>query len=98
MEKFDWKEFIKPTRLKIIIAVILSVAFIPFIYYYTGSGVGIWMPPFGGTMGSILMYLLSLSNSARVYRIFYLNLILGLIVSYLISCIILFLYRKTKSR
>ena len=92
----NWKEFLKPNSVKIIILTILSVVFVPFINYDTGIRC-IQAPCSAAFTGSFLMYLL-FSHNFYVYYFSYVNLILGLIVSYLISCLIIFLINKNSKR
>lgn len=91
----NWK-FFKPTIWKIVIFVIIFIVFVPFIHYDTGIRCE-QAPCPAGTTGSLLKYILY-SHDFYIYSggILYINLIIGLIISYLISCIIVTLYNKIK--
>ena len=80
------KEFFKPTLTKIIVSVIIVIVFVPFIHYDTGIRC-IQAPCLAGATGSLLMYLL-FSPNLYIYTggILFTNLIIGLFVSYLLSC------------
>lgn len=78
----NWREFLKPTAFKIIAFIIIFVFFVPFIHYDTGI-ICVKAPCPTDVTGSILMYLYS---NNLIYGIIYDNLIIGLIISYLISC------------
>ena len=88
------KEFFKPTISKIIVFVILFVIFAPFIYYDTGIRC-IMDPCPAGAIGSLLMYFL-FSYNLQIYinGVLYINLIIGLIISYLFSCALISLIKK----
>ncbi len=85
-KKFDLKEFLRPTLWKIIIFIIIFVIFVPFIYLDTGIRC-IQAPCPSGKIGSILFYLLQ-SKKLHLDGLYYFGLIIGLIVSYLLSCLI----------
>ncbi|MEK6906479.1 MAG: hypothetical protein AABW81_02565 [Nanoarchaeota archaeon] len=86
------KKFLKPTKWKILTFVIISLLFIPFINYDNGIRC-IKAPCPADTTGSVIMYLL-LSDNFHVYKILYINLAVGLIISYLLSCMIVSLIKK----
>ena len=82
----NWKTIIKLIALIIIIAALIFTVFVPFIYYDTGIRC-IKAPCPSGANGSILTWLIS-SHGYYVYYINYLNLVSGIILSFLASCII----------
>ena len=88
--------FFRPTIPKVIVLIILAVAFVPFINYDTGIRC-ITTPCPSSASGSILMYLL-FSYNFNIYTggINYIILVIGLIISYLASCIIIFLFKKKR--
>ncbi len=90
------KEFLKPTLVKIIIFLIISSVFIPFIYYHIlDKGVPIFNP-FGN---SILIYLFDLVfRKIGIYHISYPILIVGLVISYLLSSLITYSINKLREK
>jgi|APSaa5957512622_1039677.scaffolds.fasta_scaffold00914_5 hypothetical protein len=84
--KNNFIEFIKPTWKKLIIFLLISLIFIPFIEYDNRTRC-IVEPCNSSTTGSVLMFLL-FSNGLYVYLggILYLNLLIGLIISYFLAC------------
>ena len=92
----NWREFLKPTPFKIVGFIIIFVNFVPFIHYDTGR-ICIVGPCPSDTTGSLLMYLFW--SNQHVYGIMYYNLIIGLIISYLVSCTLesIFIARLTTS-
>lgn len=92
----NFKEFFKPNAKKIIIFTILFIIFVPFINFDTGIGC-IKAPCNAGETGSLLTFLFS-SYKFYIYYINYFNLVIGLIISYLISCLIVFVYNKFKEK
>lgn len=91
MRKMNWKEFLKPDRRKIVIFVILSLlfsfSFLPFSLFVVGVSTYIGFP--------LTIYYFSI----RTGPIFsFENLILDIIVWYLLSCLIIWIYDKVKKR
>ncbi len=87
------KEFFKPTLAKIIIALVLVILFVPFINYDTGIRC-ITTPCDSDANGSILQYLIN-APFDHIFNIHWLVLIGGLILSYLIACMIILGYKKS---
>ena len=95
----DWKEFFKPTFGKIILFLILSIIFVPFI-----------IGDISGVLGRVrettypLIYLLI--KRFTIHKIPYNNalgvhypyLIMGLIISYLVSCLIVLTINKIRNK
>ena len=92
----NWKEFFKPTLKKIILTLVLFILFVPFIYYDTGIRC-ITYPCPSQAVGSIIGWLLS-SYNFDIYSISFTNLILGLILSYLVSSTLIYIYNKTRRK
>jgi len=96
----DWKKFFKPTKAKIITAIIILIIFVPFIIYDNGTRCFMAPCPSSSYASIALWLLLSLvSLLARhsfvfIYSISLPILIIGIILSYLISCLIIFKKRK----
>lgn len=80
-------KFLHPNRSKIIVSLIIFLVFVPFIEYDTGIRCSLAPCPSTAT-GSVVMYTLFSYNS-NVINIFYFNLIVGAILSYLISCVLM---------
>ncbi len=85
----DWKDFLFPTKLKILISAVIFLFFVPFIEF------GLWRECFKAqcpvvtSMGSVLTYLFYGPHWATIYNILYLNVGAGLVVCYIFSCLIL---------
>lgn len=93
----DWKEFFRPTLSKIFVFLVIFVVFVPFIPYDTG--IRCFREPCpSGTTGSVLMYLLFSHNLYIYASIKYYNLIIGLIASYLVSCVAVSIFSKIKKK
>jgi hypothetical protein len=82
----DWKDFLKPVIAKIILFVIIFVAFVPFIEPHEFVCFAAPCPQPGPQ--SLLAQFLFLRNP--VVGIYYTNLFAGLMISYLLSCLIVF--------
>ena len=93
----NWKEFLRPTIGKIILFLIISALFIPFIRYDNGIRCFTTPCPADST-GSVLMWLMSLRYAGHVYEINYSYLITGLAISYLISYLIIFVFNKLRNK
>ncbi len=90
------KKFFKPTPAKIIFSILLFIIFTPFIYYDTGIRCVTTPCPAGAT-GSLLMYFL-FSYNLHIYDILYMNLVIGLFISYIISSALISLIKKFKEK
>jgi len=90
------KKFLKPTISKIIAAIFILIIFVPFINYDTGIRC-IAAPCPASANGSIVIWLI-FSYNFQIYSISYAALIIGIILSYLLSCIIIFAINKTRKR
>lgn len=86
--------FLNPTTKKVVLAIILAISFVPFIYYDTGIRC-ITTPCPAGKLGSLVSYAL-FSYHWNIYDsgIKYPNLIIGLIISYIIAALIIHNYKK----
>lgn len=89
------KLFLKPSIAKIIISLLIFVIFVPFVYYDTGIRC-IKAPCPAGANGSIVMWLF-FSYNFHLFSISYVILIIGILLSYLVSCLILFAINKIKN-
>ncbi len=94
----NWKEFFKPTLSKMIVLAIIFAVFVPFIHYDTGIRC-IQAPCPAGATGSLLVYVL-FSHNLYIYTggVLYINLIIGLFVSYLVSCILILIVNKLRKK
>ena len=96
----NWKEFFMPTIWKVIITIFLSVLFTPFVHFDSGI-VCITSPCGGEASGTLAAYLFSkrsgYPNSSIVY-FSYGKLFFGLIISYLISCVPVYVYQRKESK
>jgi len=90
----NWKKFFKPTILKIVVFIVLFLIFVPFIYYDTGVRCFTTPCP-AGKLGSVMSYLM-FSPNHFIYDdgIRSLNIIIGIILSYLASCMVYYLFQK----
>lgn len=90
----DLKQFLKPTISKIIIFLVISIVFIPFIRY--DNGIRCFTTPCDSdTTGSFAMWLFS-SYNYHIYQIHYSYMIFGIVVTYLISCLIALIFKSDK--
>jgi hypothetical protein len=92
--------FFKPTFFKIVVSLIIFFVFVPI--FSIDSGVRcVTEPCESKSTVSFLIYLFSLVEEATLFEVFYTNIITGIIVSYLISCLVdvfvAFIKEKTKS-
>jgi len=87
-------EFFKPTLSKLIITIMLVLLFVPFINYDNGIRC-FTVPCPSDTTGSLAKYVFL--DNPYIYYISYTNLIIGIILSYLASCLIIYLYKKLKN-
>ena len=98
---------LKISILKIILSLILVILFVPFIKYFNGIEC-IKAPCPNENMGTILQYInhftqyglgqLRYFNLSAIREINYLILIIGLALSYFISCLIVFIFNKLRKR
>lgn len=100
--KINWKEFFKPTLIKTLLTIIIFLISIPFIQSYAEMVVMCIIGPclpqlvYRGSQ-SLLQFLLNY-DKLLIYKISYINLITGLILSYIISCLIIFIYNKINKK
>ena len=89
----DWKEFLRLTIGKVILFLIILILFVPFIRYDNGIRCFIAPCP-SDTTGSVAMWLMS----GRIYEIYYSYLIIGFIISYFVSCLIISIFNKINKK
>lgn len=100
----DWKEFLRPTKTKLLVAAILFVLFVPVVNMFGSECTGEMCQDVGISINkaSIIQILLpSLGNPAfRVdyLEVLYLNVLFGTIICYLLTCLLIFLYSKLSKR
>lgn len=82
----DWKAFLRPTITKTAVFTAISMLFIPFIDYDTGVRCFTTPCP-SETTGSVAMWLLS-SHDYHIYEYHLANLTAGLVLSYVLSCLV----------
>lgn len=83
----DWKQFFKPTIAKLALTIIIFAVFVPVFEYRIRCQI----PPCGVATRSIITHVI---KDINIEGINYVNIIIGLIVSYLISCATLFGIQK----
>lgn len=93
-------QFFRPTIFKLVVTLIIFFVFVPL--FRIDTGVRCITEPCESTSDvSILIYLFSMIEHAAVFEVFYANIVTGLIISYIISCIVLvfvdFIKEKTKN-
>ena len=93
-------EFFKPTVLKVILTLVILIFFVPI--FKIDSGVRCVTEPCESQSNvSLLIYLLSMIEGTTLYKVFYLNILIGVITSYLVSCaaviFVEFIKEKTKN-
>ncbi|HLC61645.1 MAG TPA: hypothetical protein VJI52_01360 [Candidatus Nanoarchaeia archaeon] len=93
----DWKEFFRPTIGKLILFLIVLAIFVPFIRYDNGIRC-FTIPCPADTTGSAAMWLMSLKYAGHIYEINYSYLILGFIISYFVSCLIVSIFKKINKK
>ncbi|MEK7257208.1 MAG: hypothetical protein AAB316_20810, partial [Bacteroidota bacterium] len=91
-----WKEFLRQAKAKLALAAVLFLALAPFIDYDTGIRC-IRAPCPSAATSSVLVYAyhaLIVFPNTSIYAINYPLLALGLVLSYLLSCMLAALYSK----
>jgi len=94
-----WK-FFKPSIIKVIIAAIILFVFIPVVSIDSGVRC-VTEPCDSESTVSLLIYIVSIfEGEVTVYGFFKTNLVLGIIASYLLSCIVVVIvaYLKDKAK
>ncbi len=92
--------FFKPTFFKIIIAAVIFFFFVPFVSIDSGVRC-VTEPCDSESTVSLLIYIVSLfEGKVIVYNFFYTNVLLGIIASYILSCVVVVLvaYLKDKAK
>jgi len=90
------KSFLKPTLAKIIVTILVLVIFVPFIHYDNGIRC-VRAPCPSEDEGSIAMWLI-FSHHFYIYSLSYVNLIIGIFLSYLVSCAAIFAIEKMREK
>ena len=86
------KEFFKLTTPKVILSVVIFAVFVPFIIPHEIQCIQAPCPELGAQSVLTLMFM---GNLSSVVGINYINLFVGLIISYLLSSLIIFIIKKT---
>ncbi len=89
----EWNKFFAPIPEKIMLLAVLFVLFVPFIEYDNGMRC-IKAPCPSSDTGSVIMYLLS--PVKYIYNISIVNVIVGLMAAYLVSCAAAYYFRRKK--
>ena len=84
MMTMKWDKFFAPTMEKFALLSIIFVLFVPFIEYDNGIRC-IKAPCPSSDTGSVITYLI-ISPSKYIYSISAVNLVVGLVAAYLVSC------------
>ena len=90
------KDFFKQTIAKIISSIIIFAIIVPFIVYDNGIRC-IKTPCLNESVGSIVMWLVFSSNFT-IYSLKYNYLIIGVILSYLVSCLLILTLNKIRKK
>ena len=89
----ELKEFLKPTLSKIIIFIIIFLVIVPLIKPHPLLCKPESTCPEPALESILTQFLISRSSAAGIN---YINLFLGLASSYIVSCLIIFIYKKIK--
>jgi len=92
--------FFKPSILKIIIAAIIFFFFVPFVRIDSGVRC-VTEPCDSESTVSLLIYIISIfEGEVTVYGFFNTNVLIGIIASYILSCVVVVLvaYLKNKAK
>jgi hypothetical protein len=101
----NWKEFLKPTLVKLVLFVILFSIFVPFLYYENACENYLCLEghtcDFSEGPVSITLLLIygSITNCITIFGVAKISLpfaAFGLVISYLVACGIIFLYHKVR--
>jgi hypothetical protein len=87
-------EYIKPTKRKIILFLLIFVVLVPFIQYDTGIRC-IQAPCPAADVGSVFKFV---KNSKGFVEIEYINFSVGLVISYLAACGLIFMHKNLRNR
>jgi len=101
----DWKEFLKPTKNKLMISIIITIAWILLLRYIV-SNTNVMCEMCSGICpsGNYVSYLIvppvcyCCVSLSEVYNNYLWNLIIPFIFSYFLSCLILWVYGKRKKK
>ena len=98
-EKNKIKDFLKPTIIKLVVSLIIIVVFVPVASIDTGVRC-ITEPCDSASNVSLIIYLISMVEEVTVFEVLYTSIIVGIIISYILSCFIVifvdFLKEKAK--
>ncbi len=92
--------FFKPSILKVVITVVIFLFFVPFVSIDSGVRC-VTEPCESESTVSLLIYIISVfEGEVTVYDFFYTNILLGIVASYVSSCIVVVLvaYLKNKAK
>ena len=93
MKRKEMRVLFQPTVLKIILFLVLFLAFVPFAEF--DSGIRCFAAPCPSTsIGSIFYYLVIYPGV--IYRFFPISILVGLVSAYLIACLLARLVRNMK--
>ncbi|MEM2138498.1 MAG: hypothetical protein QW568_05400, partial [Candidatus Anstonellaceae archaeon] len=88
----NWEKFLQPTFAKLALASLLFIVFVPFLEIDTGIRC-ITVPCLSSQLNTILSYHLFYFQHTyvrpHIYQILYINIVLGLLLSYFASCALL---------
>jgi hypothetical protein len=90
-------EFFKPTIAKIAIALIIFIVFVPILSIDSGVRC-ITEPCDSQSTVSLVIYVISLFEGVKVFGFFYVNIIAGIVISYILSCFIVILVNFLKKK
>lgn len=92
----NWEVFFRPTIAKIAVFAVVSVLFVPFIDY--DNGIRCFTTPCPAeTTGSTAMWLF-LSYNYHIYEYHFVNLVSGLILSYIASCLAVLVANRLRKK
>lgn len=93
------RNFLKPTTTNLLIFLVIFVVFVPVVSIDTGVRC-ITEPCDSASNVSLIIYLISMIEEVTVFGVLYINIIAGIIFSYVVSCFIIifidFLKEKAK--
>jgi hypothetical protein len=90
-------EFFNPTIGKVAIALIIFIVFVPIVSIDSGVRC-VTEPCESASDVSLLIYVISLFEGSKVFGFFYVNMVIGIIISYVLSCFMIILIAFLKKK
>jgi len=95
MKQKEIRKLLRPTAPKVALFLLIFVIFIPFAEFDSGIRC-ITTPCPSGSVGSVLAYAFSFHGA--IYQFYYFSIAVGLVASYLISCLLFSLAGNARSK